>query len=339
MAVRHWDLGATERLKITAITTGVDNNNWRLARDDGQAWVITLVRVISTERLQWVTALLQALQASGLSCPAHIAPLTSVADPSTGPFWGTQRLVLAPWLQGEALDRAKITERHCHTLGRWLATLHTAMPQVFQEAQAGALPPPPEGAANAPPYGTMSMLLEAHAGQVSAAERSRLSQAADAAARLAANPHLSRGIIHADLFVDNLLLADHISNPEQATPVYLDFYASRPDALILDIAFCAYDWCWKEGGAETGAGGYAPQFWQALVAGYAEVRALSAAELEALADALQVVAAEVWLRRLARKLDGSKELPPQRLPAEAMLRWHSLDVHLATPVSPALATS
>ena len=82
---------------------------------------------------------------------------------------------------------------------------------------------------------------------------------------------LPRSVIHADLFPDNvLMLGDRVTG-------LIDFYFACNDIAAYDVAVTHAAWCFDGEGR-----GYNPALSAALLAGYAAVRPLSAAERAAL---------------------------------------------------------
>lgn len=81
---------------------------------------------------------------------------------------------------------------------------------------------------------------------------------------------LPRGVIHADLFPDNvLLLDDRVSG-------LIDFYFACTDITAYDLAVTHAAWCFRKDGT------FLPEIAAALVDGYLSVRALAPAEVAAL---------------------------------------------------------
>ena len=81
---------------------------------------------------------------------------------------------------------------------------------------------------------------------------------------------LPQGVIHADLFPDNVFfLGDRLSG-------LIDFYFACTDALAYDVAVCLNAWCFEPEQPST-----SPRA-RALLAGYERVRPLSEAERAAL---------------------------------------------------------
>jgi homoserine kinase type II len=82
---------------------------------------------------------------------------------------------------------------------------------------------------------------------------------------------LPRGIVHADLFPDNvLMLGDKVTG-------LIDFYFACTDILAYDVAVTHAAWCFSNDGTRFDA-----DISQALLAGYEAVRPLNEAERVAL---------------------------------------------------------
>ena len=112
---------------------------------------------------------------------------------------------------------------------------------------------------------------------------------------------LPHGVIHADLFPDNVFfLGDRLSG-------VIDFYFACNDMLSYDIAVCLNAWCFDIGRRYDVAKG------RALLAGYQRFRRLDAAER----TALPVLARGAALRFLLTRAEAW-----QATPANAIVRPH-----------------
>ena len=97
---------------------------------------------------------------------------------------------------------------------------------------------------------------------------------------------LPRGVIHADLFPDNVLfLNDAVSG-------VIDFYFACNDLLAYDLAICMNAWCFERDGSFNVTKA------RALFHGYNSVRALGAKEISALPLLARGAAVRFFLTRL-----------------------------------------
>ena len=83
--------------------------------------------------------------------------------------------------------------------------------------------------------------------------------------------HLPAGVIHADLFPDNVLMRG------ATVTGLIDFYFACNDLLAYDVAVTHAAWCFDASGQD-----FRPDLSRALLEGYRSVRALSAEEIVAL---------------------------------------------------------
>src|SRR5262249_49151887 len=94
----------------------------------------------------------------------------------------------------------------------------------------------------------------------------------------------THGIIHGDLFRDNVLWeADRLV-------AILDFEQASGGSLAYDLAVCVNDWCWT--------GSVRLDLAEALLAGYQRERPLTAADREALLIEVPAAAARFTITRI-----------------------------------------
>lgn len=97
---------------------------------------------------------------------------------------------------------------------------------------------------------------------------------------------LPAGVIHADLFRDNVLFrGDHVSG-------LIDFYYACHDAWLFDLAVICNDWCRSDGNRFLG------ERWRSLAGAYARRRPFTDAEYAAWPAVLRAAALRFWLSRL-----------------------------------------
>jgi homoserine kinase type II len=124
---------------------------------------------------------------------------------------------------------------------------------------------------------------------------------------------LPEGVIHADLFPDNVFfLGDSLSG-------LIDFYFACTDTLSYDVAICLNAWCFEQDHSYNVTKG------RALLKAYSKVRALSAAERAALPVLARGAAMRFLLTRLVDWLavpDGALVRPKDPVEYFRKLRFH-----------------
>ncbi len=149
---------------------------------------------------------------------------------------------------------------HCHALGDALAHLHLAGAD-FPMFRANDL--------SLPGWGALGKDIGAGADEVVPGLAAEITKEL---AFLEQNwpSDLPDGVIHADLFPDNVFfLGDKVSG-------LIDFYFACNDALAYDVAVCLNAWCFESDG------GFNVTKARALLQAYEGVRPLSEAELKSL---------------------------------------------------------
>jgi len=124
---------------------------------------------------------------------------------------------------------------------------------------------------------------------------------------------LPQGVIHADLFPDNVFfLGDKLSG-------LIDFYFACTDTLAYDVAVCLNAWCFEADHSYNVTKG------RNLLQAYARVRPLSRAEWAALPLLARGAAVRFLLTRLVDWLDvppGALVKPKDPLEYFRKLRFH-----------------
>ncbi len=132
------------------------------------------------------------------------------------------------------------------------------------------------------------MLLNKIDAQLSATDRALINN--ELFFQAASTPaNLPQGVIHADLFKDNVLFVDNRLSG------MLDFHSACNSTLLFDIAITANDWCYESGDIN-------PCKLAALLSGYESLRPLEQQEKQHWQTMLRAAALRFWLSRLEHQL-------------------------------------
>ena len=292
-----YDLG--ELLAYKGIAEGVENSNFLVHTSQGN-FILTLYEKRVAERdLPFFLALMEHLHTRGITCPQ---PVKNRKGETLGRVAGRPAVIIT-FLDGMWIRRPSPT--HCGALGRALAMLHLAGTDFTQKRP------------NALSVGGWRMLYEncrARANEVQheletflAAELSYLERVWP--------QNLPQGVIHADLFPDNVFfLGEKLSG-------LIDFYFACTDALAYDVAICLNAWCFEADHSYNVTKG------RGLLAAYAAVRPLTTQEREA----LPLLARGAALRFLLTRLVDWFGVPPGAMvrPKDPMEYVRKLRFHQA----------
>ncbi len=187
-----------------------------------------------------------------------VPELLSAADGRPFALVSGKPAMLFAYAPGEELARDAITPERCRRVGEQLARLH--------ELAAG-FPGTREN-----PYGPAWIAERLRAIGPAAGgdpEAAAAFPALEAEAALSARlPGAPRGLVHGDLFVDNVLwIGDRVS-------ALLDWEMSCVDPFAYDVGVAINAWCWE--------GGYRPDRARALAAGYRSRRKVEPETIDAL---------------------------------------------------------
>ncbi|MBX3160512.1 MAG: homoserine kinase [Deltaproteobacteria bacterium] len=272
-----FDLGAVER--CAPMAAGTINSNFDAATERGR-WFVRINEGKAEVDVAWEARLVEALAAAGVVTPA---PLRATDGRPYTPVFCTDRgarkwVSVFPWRPGRHLTAAEVTPVLADALGAALAQLHVAGEQLPTSWRRGSIYDHDHLVARFARFSSSVDPALAHAVDVIGDEL------AAAGAAAAIRRRASSGIIHGDLFRDNVLWeGDRVS-------AILDFEQASGGSFAYDIAVCLNDWCW------TGA----PRLdlAQALLAGYGRVRPLTAADRAALPIEVRAAATRFTITRV-----------------------------------------
>ena len=262
-------LGVLQTLK--PCSGGIENTNYFADTDSGQ-FVLTLFERLSAAQLPFYLELTQHLASCGIPVPN---PAPSASGALMQQLNGKPAAVVSK-LSGQS--QLQPTALHCGQLGSILARMHLAG-QDFKHRQPNlrGLPWWTDTIPAILPYITpsqRSLLLSELAYQHHVAASS-------------AYKALPEGVIHADLFRDNVMFEG-----DTLTGVF-DFYFAGWDRLLFDVAVCLNDWC-----IDLSTGQHDELRASALLSAYQGVRALTAQERLLLPALARAGALRFWISRL-----------------------------------------
>jgi homoserine kinase type II len=290
-----YDIGAV--LSFKGIAEGVENTNYFL-RTEGGSFILTLYeKRVRAEDLPFFLGLMEHLAERGLSCPL---PLRNRDGEALGRLAG-RPAALITFLEGLSLRRPSV--RHCRAVGGALARLHAAGAD-FPMRRVNAL--------SLPGWRPLFEAAGPRAEEVAPGLTERTARALD---ELASSwpEELPGGVIHADLFTDNVLfIGESVSG-------LIDFYFACSDAFAYDLAICLNAWCFEADGSFNLTKG------QALIAGYQAERRLTPEEREALPVLSRGAALRFMLTRLVDWLNvppGALVRPKDPLEYDRKLAFH-----------------
>jgi homoserine kinase type II len=291
------DYAIGEAKSFKGIAEGVENSNFLLQTTTGD-YILTLYEKRVSERdLPFFLGLLDHLAVRGVACPLPV-------QNRTGARWtelnGRPAAVLT-YLDGLSLRRPEAA--HCAAVGTALADLHEAG-RDFSLLRPNALS-----------LQGWHTLAEATLGEADSVQRGLGALIGEALRALDADwpTGLPSGVIHADLFPDNVLfLHDRVSG-------LIDFYFACNDAYAYDLAVMLNAWCFETDGAYNVTKG------RALIGAYNARRPLAPQEYDALPRLAQGAALRFLLTRLfdwLKRDPNALVRPKDPLDYSKRLRFH-----------------
>jgi homoserine kinase type II len=293
--LRAYDLGAL--LSCKGIAEGVENSNFFLHVSAGNFILTLYEKRVAEADLPFFLGLMEHLSARGVTCPQ---PVRDRSGTALGRLAGRPAAIVT-FLDGYSIHHPEVV--HCARLGAALARLHLSGAD-FPMRRANALSVEGWRPLYAP-CAARAGEVAADLGDLVAAELERLERDWPRG--------LPEGVIHADLFPDNVFfLGDQISG-------LIDFYFACTDALAYDLAVCLNAWCFDA------AGTYDLEKGAAMLESYCRLRPLSAAETAAFPILARGAAMRFLLTRFVDWLDvppGALVRPKDPREYLARLRFH-----------------
>lgn len=264
------DYPAGELLSYKGIAEGTENSNFLLHTTAG-SFILTLYeKRVEKADLPFFLGLMNHLAKKGISCPL---PVQRRDGSMIGTLAGRPAVIIT-FLEGMWLRKPGVA--HCREVGRALAALHLAGADFTMHRD------------NALAIEGWRKLWEASRARADEIEPGLAAEVDADFADFDRNwpEDLPTGIIHADLFPDNVFfLGETLSG-------LIDFYFACDDFYAYDLATCLNAWCFEKDFSFNLTKG------TALLAGYQSVRPLNVAEREALPMLARGSALRFMLTRL-----------------------------------------
>ena len=250
--VAQYDIG--EVVSCKGIAEGVENSNYLLRTQHG-TYVLTLYeKRVMAQDLPFFLALMEHMAARGIPSPT---PLQGRDGKALRRLSGRPSAIVT-FLDG--MWPRRVTPEHCARVGEVVAQMHLAGAE-FRLCRANDLS-----------LTSWRPLLVAASDRADEVKPGLAEELAVDLEELEARwpTDLPRGVIHADLFPDNVFfLGDSLSG-------LIDFYFACTDFLAYDLAVCLNAWCFE--GHRTFNATKARR----MLTRYRRVRAITGAELKAL---------------------------------------------------------
>ncbi len=290
-----YDIGELRSAK--GIAEGVENSNYLLHTSSGSFFLTLYEKRVREDDLPFFLRLIEYLARQGIDCPQ---PVRDREGRALRRLAGRPAAIVT-FLEGLSIRRP--TPKHCGAPWRSLGQAACGGRALRAAAQEHAVG---RGVAAVASGGRRARRPGGAGASRARPGRTRRRQRNWPKA-------LPSGIIHADLFTDNVFfIGDRLSG-------LIDFYFACTDAFAYDLAICLSAWCFEADGSFNLTKG------QALIGAYEEVRRLSGEEVAALPLLCQGAALRFMLTRLVDWLDvppGALVKPKDPLEYDRKLGFH-----------------
>jgi homoserine kinase type II len=294
--IGDYDVGQV--LSCKGIAEGVENSNYLVHTERG-TYILTLYeRRVAPEDLPFFLGLMRHLSEQGVRCPLPVSDRKGNALKELA----GRPAALISFLDGMWLRRPR--PEHCGALGEAMAQMHLAA-GTFKMRRANSLSVSDwrplyeetrESAAGVAPG--LAEMIETELGFL----EENWPQ------------DLPKGIIHADLFPDNVFFLD-----DQVSGI-IDFYFACNEIIAYDIAICLNAWCFEIDNSFNISKA------RAMLRGYSRVRPLEPNEFHSLPILARGAAMRFLLTRLYDWLNTAEgALVKRKDPVEYFkrIRFHS----------------
>jgi len=295
--IEEYDIGKIQFLK--GIEEGVENSNFLLKTDRGTYILTIYEKRVDINDLPFFLGLMDHLASKKFPCPTPLhgfdgKALRKLCD---------KPAALISFMSG--LGARNITSSHCYAVGRAAAELHMAG-KDFNLSRENSL--------DIPAWRKIFELTKARAGEI---DDGIVIEIENELKILDQNwpKNLPSGIIHADLFPDNVFFKGNKLSG------IIDFYFACNGFLAYEIATCINAWCFEKDGS------FNANKASSLLEGYKSIRPLEKTEIDFLPLLARGSALRFLLTRLYDLLnqpEGALVSPKDPLEYLERLRFHKI---------------
>ena len=278
--LKHYDIG--ELLSYKGIAEGVENSNFLLHTTAGYFILTLYEKRVAKGDLPFFLNLMAHLASHGINCPQ---PVKSKSGEALGMLAGRPAAIIN-FLEG--VWPRKPSAAHCAGVGQALAKMHLAG-RDFGMTRANAL--------SVSGWRPLFDAAASRADELQHGLRAFIGAELDHLENNVWPRNLPVGVIHADLFPDNVFFLG-----EQLSGI-IDFTFACTDILAYDVAICLNAWCFESDYSFNVTKA------RAFLNAYGRERKLSDAEQ----DALPLLARGAALRFLLTRLVDFLNVPPGAL--------------------------
>jgi homoserine kinase type II len=274
--LRDYDIG--ELLSYKGIAEGVENSNFLLHTTAGYFILTLYEKRVARNELPFFLGLMTHLASRGIICPQ---PLANKSGEALSTLAGRPAVIIN-FLEG--IWPRKPNAAHCSGVGQALAKMHLAG-RDFGMTRANAL--------SVSGWRPLYEVAASRADELQHELRGFIGAELDYLESGVWPKDLPQGVIHADLFPDNVFfLGEKVSG-------IIDFTFACNDMLAYDVAICLNAWCFESDCSFNVTKA------RALLGAYGRERPLSGAEQ----DALPLLARGAALRFLLTRLVDFLNVP------------------------------
>ena len=284
-------------ISFEGIVKGTENSNFKINTSKNKYILTILEKRVEPEDLPFFMSLQNELVEHGFKCP-H--PIKNNQNSIINKLKNKNALIIS-FLDGESLS--EITAKHCYELGSKIAEF-TNITKRSKLSRANSLS-----------YENWVKIYESYKNINDSSYKEYFSVLDKELIFLKNNwpINLPRAIIHADLFIDNVLF---INNKISGI---IDFYFSCNDFIAYELALTVNDWCFTKDGK------FNFENFNSLITGFYSSSSLNSDEKAAMNVLLRGAAVRILVTRLYDKIFHTDDALVQlKNPEEYLkiLKWH-----------------